>query len=88
MKFKILVLVILVITVEVNCLSKGKMAMEEEGNEMIKSTKLGYFGGNTIDNHHSIPRDQFGYTGHGNSQPSSGGEEGSNHGSGGGEING
>lgn len=76
MKFKILVLVIVVIAVEVNCLSKGKMTMAEEGNEeMIKSTKLGYFGGNTIDNHHSIPRDQFGYAGHGNSQPSSGGEE-------------
>lgn len=92
MKSQFLVLVMLVIiTVEAYGLNKGKMAMAGVGHEMIiKSTKLlGYFGGSTaIDNHHNIPRDQFGYAGHGTGQLPSGGEEGSNHGSGGDEING
>ncbi|XP_072954679.1 uncharacterized protein [Typha angustifolia] len=59
------------------------------GGGMAKAkTTLGYFGGSTVDNHHSIPRDQYSSRpGGSTSQQPSGGEDGGNHGSGGGDIN-
>lgn len=64
----------------------GHMDQRDRGDMEKVKTTLGY-SGSSVDNHHSIPRDQYNSRGGATSQQPPYGDDGSNQGNGSGGIN-